>query len=194
MKYGLLIEIVFLFRIYICNPYSVLGVAPYYSMKDIKEKYLELMAQNHPEKITLNTDDMKTNYEKIQKAYEEIRLSRKDEDDDDESSAAGYLFAIKKCFWSIFFGVVIVLLLYLAVSLAYEILNFTYRFIVILIFIFFPTEYFLAHKFENEETQYLFSVLMSLTIVSALYFRTKFFTKKQDETDSKGNSPLLKSN
>jgi hypothetical protein len=176
------------------NPYSILGVAPYYSMKDIKDKYLELMSQNHPEKFSVNKDDVKTNFEKIQKAYEDIKLTRTDEDDEDDSNASGIFFAIKKCLWSIFFGVSIVLIAYLVVFLSFEILNFTYRFMVVLIFVFFPTEYFLAHKFENEETQYFFSFLMSLSVVMVLYFRNKFNLKKNvsDIKPSNENSPLIK--
>jgi hypothetical protein len=168
------------------NPYSILGVAPYYSLKEIKEKYLELMTLNNPDKFSFNKEDLKTNFEKIQKAFEEIRETRNDEDEEDDGFIYGYFFAIKKCIWSIFFAVTIVMINYIIINIAYEIFSFTYTFLVIFIFILFPNEYFFAHLFENEETLYFFSLLISLVIVILSKLKKKYDEKKrkiQNEND-----------
>ena len=58
------------------NPYRVLKVAPYYSMADIKFAYKELIKLNHPDKIKGNKQEARKNFERIQKAYEEIKNLR----------------------------------------------------------------------------------------------------------------------
>jgi len=187
MKIPIVLVSLLLFITINSNPYSILGVAPYYSLKEIKQIYLDLLSKNHPDNYSVNKDELKQSFEKIQKAYEEIKESRSDEDEDSDNCAQGYLFAIKRCLWSILFGSVIVLITYLIIYLSFEILSFTFRFLVILIFIFFPTEYFLAHIFENEETQYFTCILVSLFIVTILYLRTKCSNKNTSENPIKTN-------
>lgn len=177
----------FLFVMINSNPYIILGVAPYYSLKEIKEKYMELLTKNHPNNYSLDKEELKLNFEKIQKAYEEIKESRIDEDEENNNYTQGYLFAIKKCLWSILFGSVIILISYLIIYLSLEILSFTFRFLVILIFIFFPTEYFLAHIFENEESQYFTCILLSLFVIIILYLRTKYLNKISPDNHIKTN-------
>jgi len=176
--------LIILFVLARTNPYTILGVAPYYSMKDIKERYLELLSQHHPENMNVSTDDaydedIRSSFEKIQKAYQEIKESRSDENEDEDISWIGYLFAFKKCLWSIFFGIVVVFAIYLIMYMAYEILNFTYRFLVTLIFVFFVTEYFFAHHFENEESQYIFCAALSLVLVIIMHFSKKYLDKRK---------------
>ena len=65
----------------IINPYRVLGIPPWSSMKKIKRKYNELVKKYHPDKSeTGNRED----FELIQKSFELIKKKRKENEENEE--------------------------------------------------------------------------------------------------------------
>ena len=63
----------------VVNPYRVLGVAPWSSMKAIKKQYRTLVKKYHPDKNKGRKDQFRL----IQKAYEEVKTKRNESEDSD---------------------------------------------------------------------------------------------------------------
>ena len=63
------------------NPYKVLGLAPWTSMKKIKKKYNELVKKYHPDKNEGNRE----HFELIQSAFEKIKKERKEMEEEDDN-------------------------------------------------------------------------------------------------------------
>ena len=65
---------------YLKNPYKVLGLAPWTSMKKIKKKYNELVKKYHPDKNEGNREY----FELIQSAFERIKKERKEMEEEED--------------------------------------------------------------------------------------------------------------
>ena len=79
---------------YLKNPYKVLGLPPWTSMKKIKKKYNELVKKYHPDKSEGNREE----FELIQSAFEKIKKERKEmeEEEDDLSFSSVIRSTISK--------------------------------------------------------------------------------------------------
>ena len=70
------------------NPYRVLGIPPWSSMKKIKRRYNELVRKYHPDKS--ETGD-RENFELIQKAFEVIKKKRKESEENEEDISFSFV-------------------------------------------------------------------------------------------------------
>lgn len=94
------------------NPYRILGVQPWSSMKDIKKKYNLLVLKYHPDKSTL--PNAKEKFIEIQESYEKIKISRENETEEKAISDIvmeaiqtafiyeGILFIVMYCCWFLY--------------------------------------------------------------------------------------------
>lgn len=155
------------------NPYRVIGMAPYNSMEEIKNKCKKLVIKFHPDKYKGDKNEARAKFDKVQKACKEIKESRGEEDE----STTGFEAAMKKCLSSIIVSVILIVMAYFFTMFLHKFFSYTMKFSLISSTTFFVIDSFYAHHFENEEAQYTWSFLISVFILCLDWFRGRMFRK-----------------
>lgn len=137
------------------NPYRILGVEPWSSMKDIKKKYNLLVLKYHPDKSTL--PNAKEKFIEIQEAYEKIKSNRENQYEEktfydivfeaiqtaciDE----GIFFIVMYCCWFL-----------------YRLFYFIFRYGIFFIFYLFVNEMIIPHWFQTLGNSILTALICGL--------------------------------
>jgi len=146
------------------NPYRILGIAPWYTMTEIKDEYHRLMKIIHPDKVqgVKEKEEARRKFDKIQRAYLEIKEARNEEKGD--SQVSGLYLAIKKCFYSI---IIVIIGIYIAFYF-FVFMNYIYtlflKYMLLFWVFFFTIETFFAHYFPEEEFQYLITLILTIAV------------------------------
>lgn len=139
---------------FMVNPYRVLGIAPWSSMKEIKVRYRNLVKKYHPDKAQGTHEQ----FIRIHNAYEEIKQKRNEKEDSDEKRPISSLLlhTIKDIVSSQIVFVILFVISYLLYKfqswiikpMTYMVLSFSFFRIV------------LPHIFSNTIEQYMVSFIV----------------------------------
>ena len=113
-------DITFDYNNVLINPYRVLGIPPWSSMKEIKGKYRQLILKYHPDKTKGKT---KKEFEIIQSAYEKIKSQRESYYKNTNENKDEEIFSFKSIIQSTFKEIIIVEIVF---SVIYYISFWTY--------------------------------------------------------------------
>jgi len=181
------------------NPYRVLGVAPYHSMKHIKKVYKDFMIKLHPDKNPDKSEQAKKRFYEIQTAYEHIKDNKVSIDDSSQFENSegnyngGFIFNLS---WEIISDsgsyCIILNIVYWVSYGVFESVKYLYSFITAIILCYFIIEHVASHLFENTQQQ-----LIGALVLYVLYYALRSIswskliygdTKHQNNTKKKRNS------
>lgn len=147
------------------NPYRVLGVAPWSSMKTMKSKYKKLVKKYHPDKQGGSAEKFRL----IQKSYEDIKKQRKEatgEDVNEESEEEVTLFSIgKKTVGEIFQLQIVFLIIYYLSNFWYKLHQYLLKPIFIFISIYAMIDRVIPHYFESGFQEFEWVCILSGVII-----------------------------
>lgn len=158
--------------VYTENPYRILNTSPFLSQKDIKKVYKKLSKKTHPDLAKFyERDNRKKVHARIQKAWEEIKDSRANENE----NRNGFIIACKRTIVNITISSVVIVIIYLFTLFVHRVVSYVLKFSLILVAVFFFFDNMLGHLFEKEDDQYTYSFLVALVINITTYY---IFRKK----------------
>ena len=163
---------------FLINPYRVLGIPPWSSMKTIKGKYRELIKKYHPDQTKGKT---RQQFELIQTAYEKIKEERQNnKDENGDEKEINFKFIIHKTFREILIVAIIFNVIYYISYWTYSIQKLLIKPLFYIVFSCVFINSFLPHFFNDENTEFLTGVFVGIFIF--LFKRIfQFFRKKNKE-------------
>ena len=156
------------------NPYRVLGLPPWSSMKEIKMKYRNLIKKYHPDKTKGKT---KKEFELIQTAYEKIKQERNNQNEEEES--INFKSMIKKTIKEIIIVEIIFNVIYYISYWTYSIQKILIKPLFYIVFSCVFINSFLPHFFNDENTEFFTGVFIGFFIF--LFKRILQFCRKKNK-------------
>ena len=151
----------------VVNPYRVLGVAPWSSMKAIKKQYRTLVKKYHPDK----NNGRKDQFRLIQKAYEEVKAKRNEAEDSEIEKTLKDM--IKETFNDILLYESLFAIVYFICYGLYKVQTWIVKPLIYQIVTWSFFSVILPHIFDNEIAQYWTSFVSGLVL-----FALRFLLKK----------------
>ena len=151
------------------NPYRVLGVAPWSSMKTIKARYKKLVKEYHPDKRHGSSEKFML----IQKSYEDIKKQRKESgaETNEDSEQEVTLFTIgKKTVSEILQMEVVFLIIYYLSNFWYYIHSVLLKPIFVFIAVYAMIDRIIPHYFDSAFKEFEWVCIISAIII----FQKKF--------------------
>lgn len=155
------------------NAYRILGLAPYYSMQEVKKTCKKLAKIYHPDKYKGDKEEARSKFDRFQKACKEIKDSRLEEKEDE----SGFKVALKRCLGYIAISVLAIFIGYYFSMFLFKFFNYIFKFSIVSVTTFFIIDCFLAHYFESEEEQFGYSLLLAILIISLGSIKNYFLGK-----------------
>ena len=149
------------------NPYRVLGLPPWSSMKEVKKKYRNLIKQYHPDKTHKNTSPQ---FELIQNAYEKIKKERKEKKENDEEREISFYSLFKSTIKEILIIEIGFTLIYYISYWTYKLQKFLMKPILYIICSNVIVNNYIPHFFNDRITQFLISSLFGLGFFIIIQF------------------------
>ena len=162
---------------YFQNPYRILGLSPWTSMKNIKKKYNELVKKKHPDRS--NTGN-REEFELIQKAFEKIKKDRKENEEIEDD--INFSYVIKSTISKLINIEIIFLALYTAAYIIYKFQSMIYVPLFYMIISFTIIDNLFVHYFHEELIEYIVCLIIGFFLYSQ---HKKIF--KKDKKKKKRN-------
>ena len=156
------------------NPYRILGLAPWSSMKKIKKKYNDLVKKTHPDKSETGSRE---EFELIQHAFEKIKKERKEIEENEDISFSS---VIRNTISNV---LNIEVLFVAAYSISYLIYKFQIMIYVPLFYMiisFTVIDNVFPHFFKDEFFEYITGLIMGYLLYSQ---HKKFFRNDKTQKD-----------
>ena len=159
MKFIVLFGLTLLNIIFAENPFRILGVAPYLKLTKIQKIY-----KNHLEKLNISDkDEFRRKVERLKKAYDDIKSSRKVEYEEIEDNIVSGLFhLLEQCSISIVLAWLIIVIIFNIISITKNFLR-NYYFVVFICIIFYNIyDVFFYYKlhYDSVNMTFFFSIFM----------------------------------
>ena len=156
---------------YTLSPYRVLGIPPWSTDNAIKKKYKTLARKLHPDKNP--SPNAKDEFQIVQKAYEEIKKTRKLESSNDNSHLKGFNSFLSETFTEIFRTQSLFNLIYLICWLIYKFNQFIFKPMIFVIITFNLIDTVFPHIIQSQTSVIIVTAILTIT----LHFFTR--SKKQ---------------
>ena len=158
------------------NPYRVLGLPPWSSMKEIKMKYRNLIKKYHPDKTKGKT---KKEFELIQTAYEKIKQERNNQNEEEES--INFKSMIKKTIKEIIIVEIIFNVIYYISYWTYSIQKMLIQPLIYIVFCCCVINNFFTHYFNDDGSEYYTAFLIGISLFILVKLFSCFRSKKKQE-------------
>ena len=147
---------------FLINPYRVLGIPPWSSMKTIKGKYRELIKKYHPDHTKGKT---RKQFELIQTAYEKIKEERQNnKDENGEEKEINFKFIIHKTFREILIVAIIFNVIYYISYWTYSIQKMLIQPLIYIVFCCCVINNFFTHYFNDDFSEYYTGFLFGIVL------------------------------
>jgi len=164
---------------FLINPYRVLGIPPWSSMKTIKGKYRELIKKYHPDQTKGKT---RQQFELIQTAYEKIKVERQNyKDENGEEKEINFKFIIQKCFREIVIVEIIFTIVYYIAYWTYSIQKMLIKPLICIVFSCCIINNFFTHYFNDDGSEYYTAFLIGISLFILVKLFSSFRSKKKQE-------------
>ena len=164
---------------FLINPYRVLGIPPWSSMKTIKGKYRELIKKYHPDQTKGKT---RQQFELIQTAYEKIKEERQNnKDENGEEKEINFKFIIHKTFREILIVAIIFNVIYYISYWTYSIQKMLIKTLICIIFSCCIINNFFTHYFNDDFSEYYTGFLFGIVLFILVKIFNCFISKKKQE-------------
>ena len=164
---------------FLINPYRVLGIPPWSSMKIIKSKYRELVKKYHPDKSKGKT---KHQFELIQTAYEKIKKEKDDnKNEKGEEEEISFIIILKKSIKDIIIVEVIFTIIYYIAYWTYSLQKLLIKPLTYIILCWVIVINFFPHFFNNSNEEFLTGISAGLIIFVLVKIFTWCNGKKKNE-------------
>ena len=164
---------------FLINPYRVLGIPPWSSMKTIKGKYRELIKKYHPDQTKGKT---RQQFELIQTAYEKIKVERQNyKDENGEEKEINFKFIIQKCFREIVIVEIIFTIVYYIAYWTYSIQKMLIKPLIYIVFCCCIINNFFTHYFNDDFSEYYTGFLIGISLFILVKLFSCFRSKKKQE-------------
>ena len=163
---------------YFNNPYRVLGIAPWSSMKKIRKKYTELAKKKHPDKsATGNREE----FEIIQKAFDQIKKERKESEENEEDISFSYV--IRNTISKVLHIEIIFAIIYSISHIIYKFQSMVYVPLFYMVLSFTIITNIFPHFFKEELIEYIACAIIGYL----LYTRHKKYFRKNENSENNNN-------
>ncbi len=164
---------------FLINPYRVLGIPPWSSMKIIKGKYRELIKKYHPDQTKGKT---RQQFELIQTAYEKIKEERQNnKDENGEEKEINFKFIIHKTFREILIVAIIFNVIYYISYWTYSIQKMLIQPLIYIVFCCCVINNFFTHYFNDDFSEYYTGFLFGIVLFFLVKIFNCFISKKKQE-------------
>ena len=164
---------------FLINPYRVLGIPSWSSMKTIKGKYRELIKKYHPDQTKGKT---RQQFELIQTAYEKIKVERQNyKDENGEEKEINFKFIIQKCFREIVIVEIIFTIVYYIAYWTYSIQKMLIKPLIYIVFCCCVINNFFTHYFNDDGSEYYTAFLIGISLFILVKLFSCFRSKKKQE-------------
>ena len=164
---------------FLINPYRVLGIPPWSSMKTIKGKYRELIKKYHPDQTKGKT---RQQFELIQTAYEKIKVERQNyKDENGEEKEINFKFIIHKTFREILIVAIIFNVIYYISYWTYSIQKMLIQPLIYIVFCCCVINNFFTHYFNDDFSEYYTGFLFGIVLFILVKIFNCFISKKKQE-------------
>ena len=164
---------------FLINPYRVLGIPPWSSMKIIKGKYRELIKKYHPDQTKGKT---RQQFELIQTAYEKIKVERQNyKDENGEEKEINFKFIIHKTFREILIVAIIFNVIYYISYWTYSIQKMLIKPLICIVFSCCIINNFFTHYFNDDGSEYYTAFLIGISLFILVKLFSYFSGKKKQE-------------
>ena len=164
---------------FLINPYRVLGIPPWSSMKIIKGKYRELIKKYHPDQTKGKT---RQQFELIQTAYEKIKEERQNnKDENGEEKEINFKFIIHKTFREILIVAIIFNVIYYISYWTYSIQKMLIQPLIYIVFCCCVINNFFTHYFNDDFSEYYTGFLFGIVLFILVKIFNCFISKKKQE-------------
>ena len=162
---------------YTLSPYRVLGIPPWSTDNAIKKKYKTLARKLHPDKNP--SPNAKDEFQIVQKAYEEIKKTRKLESSNDNSHLKGFNSFLSETFTEIFRTQSLFNLIYLICWLIYKFNQFIFKPMIFVIITFNLIDTVFPHIIQSQTSVIIVTAILTIT----LHFFTRSKKQKTKEKE-----------
>ena len=152
---------------YISTPYRILRIPPWSTDYAIKKKYKTLVKKLHSKKNSFS--NVKDEFPLLQKAYEELKKTRKLESSNDNSNLKGFYSFLYETFIIIFRTRCLFNLIHLICWLIYKVNQFIFKPMIFGIITFHLIETVFPHIFQTQ----IDVIIVTAILTILLYFLTK---------------------
>ena len=164
---------------FLINPYRILGIPPWSSMKTIKNKYRELIKKYHPDHTKGKT---RKQFELIQTAYEKIKEERQNnKDESGEEKEIDFKFIIIKTFRNIIYVEIIFNVIYYISYWTYSIQKMLFKPLIYIVFCCCIINNFFTHYFNDDGSEYYTAFLIGISLFILVKLFSCFRSKKKQE-------------
>ena len=164
---------------FLINPYRVLVIPPWSSMKIIKGKYRELIKKYHPDQTKGKT---RQQFELIQTAYEKIKEERQNnKDENGEEKEINFKFIIHKTFREILIVAIIFNVIYYISYWTYSIQKMLIQPLIYIVFCCCVINNFFTHYFNDDFSEYYTGFLIGISLFILVKLFSYFSGKKKQE-------------
>ena len=162
----------FNFKDLTCNPYRVLSLPPWSSMKKIKRRYNELVKKYHPDKSETGSRE---EFELIQKSFEILKQKRKESEENEEDIS--FSFVIRSTIGDILNVEIIFGLIYIVAYAIYKFNILIYVPLFYMIISFTLIDNIFPHFFKETYIEYIVCLAVGWFLYSKhkQYFKDKNF-------------------
>ena len=154
------------------NPYRILGLAPWTSMKAIRKKYNELVKKYHPDKSATGNREL---FELIQKSFKKIKEERKESEENEEDKS--FASAIRNTISKILNIEIIFAVIYSASYLIYKFQSLIYVPLFYMVISFTIIDNIFPHFFGEEIIEYIVCIVIGWLLFTR---HKKYFRKKEN--------------
>lgn len=145
------------------NPYRVLGIAPWKSMKEIKKRYNSLLLKYHPDKSKRDTAEQ---FRLIQTSYEKIKKERSEKGLLEDSIEELTFFDIaKKTISQIIWIEIIFSVIYYSTKFWYDLQYYLFRPLFVLIGVYAIIDRVIPHYFYDGFYEFIWICIISSIII-----------------------------
>jgi hypothetical protein len=175
---------------FVNNPYRVLKIPPWTSMKEVKRKYNELVRKHHPDKS--RNHDSSEKFMEIQQAYQRIKTKRsieqEEENDDFDEESDPFVNSIFDTLKYILTMAILFSVFYFFYWISFTIWAYICRPLFYILTAFIICDRMLPHYFYKYDHQIYFSLLFGLVLWKVRPgFILRLFRKQEDQVENKKN-------
>jgi curved DNA-binding protein CbpA len=166
------------------NPYRELSIAPWSSMKEVKQKYKELVKKYHPDKSQKKSH--KEKFIDIQKAYEKIKSLRSVDEDEDDEVNERFWDAVKDSSAYVIVLFIVLFMNHIAITICNKIYSVIWKPIFYVCATAIIVSKMFPHYFKSLEKQIIFSMVFGLFLnwfKRILASLRKFLTSKTKDEE-----------
>ena len=160
---------------YFNNPYRVLGIAPWSSMKKIRKKYTELAKKLHPDKSSTGSRE---EFEIVQRAFERIKKERKESEENEEDIS--FSNVIRNTVSKVLHIEIIFAIIYSFSYMIYKFQSMIYVPLFYMVFSFTIITNIFPHFFKEELIEYIACIIIGWL----LYTRHKKYFRNKEKSDN----------